>query len=769
MSTAAGRTKHAEAILGPELHTRLSLTKVLVVGAGGIGCELLKTLVLTGFTQITLLDLDTIDLSNLNRQFLFRTKDVKKPKSITAARAASSFNPNVKIDPIFGNIKAEEYDIDWFKGFGVVLNALDNLDARRHVNRMCMAAGVPLVESGTAGYLGQVQPLVKDATECFDCIPKPTPKSFPVCTIRSTPSQPIHCIVWSKSYLMGQLFGRDEDAGETSELDEAENNGENVEEIANLRKEAQSFSRVRAAIRSYSPNSTSTADQNNDPAKLAFQKIFSADIQNLLNMGDMWKHREPPVPLDYDQIISGTFILDKQGSSKAKEERNRINGASSLNGTGNKKTAEKVVMKDQRKLTLKENLMLFNTSVQSLSMRLSTSQVQTIEFDKDDEDTLDFVTAASNLRSAAYGIEGKSKWEVKEMAGNIIPAIATTNAIIAGLIVLQALNLLRASPSARPSPSEPVNATTATPSSSSTVASSASADYSLLRNVHIQLKPSVPLSSVTCSSPNPNCGVCRDVYTLVRCDRTQTTLRDVVQGVLGWTSGQSQNREGAIENGQSQNGNRNENENGSNDDDDEVNDGSERKEISVYEDKRILVDPDWDDNLDRTLDSLNVGRGKFISIVDEEGDWETVQVVIGELPASHPSTASPYILPCPLPKLVKRKKIKPLVPSVPSTPPPRLSLKRSLPTDADDGDVMIIDGHNGNGRTRDGDGEGQRALKKPRLGAYDSQRDAKTTTPTMDLTSPSKRKRLEEDGLVLMDGPGEVDEFEEDVIVIDDD
>ncbi|KAJ3992906.1 hypothetical protein F5050DRAFT_1811008 [Lentinula boryana] len=76
-----------------------------------------------------------------------------------------------------------------------------------------------------------------------------------------------------------------------------------VEEIANLRKEAQSFCR------------------NNDPAKLAFQKIFSADIQNLLDMGDMWKHREPPVPLDYDQVISGTFILDRQGSSKAKEER----------------------------------------------------------------------------------------------------------------------------------------------------------------------------------------------------------------------------------------------------------------------------------------------------------------------------------------------------------------------------------------------------------------------------------------------------------------
>ncbi|RXW12865.1 hypothetical protein EST38_g12989 [Candolleomyces aberdarensis] len=248
MSTAQGRGTHAKAILGPELYAKLADTHVLLVGAGGIGCELLKNIVLTGFGKITLLDLDTIDLSNLNRQFLFRKKDVKQSKALVAAQTASAFNPNVKILPIHDNIKEPQYDIPWFQQFDLVLNALDNLDARRHVNRMCMAGNVPLVESGTAGYLGQVQPLLKDKTECFDCIPKPTPKTFPVCTIRSTPSQPIHCIVWSKTYLMGQLFGEDEDA--TGELDAAEKEGENAQEIAALRKEATAFKIVRDALRS---------------------------------------------------------------------------------------------------------------------------------------------------------------------------------------------------------------------------------------------------------------------------------------------------------------------------------------------------------------------------------------------------------------------------------------------------------------------------------------------------------------------------------------
>jgi len=147
------------------------------------------------------------------------------------------------------------------------------------------------------------------------------------------------------------------------------------------------------------------------------------------------------------------------------------------------------------------------------------------------------------------------------MAGNIIPAIATTNAIISGLIVLQALQLLRQS-------------------------------YSPLRNIHLQYKPAIPLSSITLSKPNPNCGICRDTYTSVLCDPSRTRLGEVVKGILG--------------------------------DDD--------REVSVYEDKRVLSDPDWDDNNDRTLESLNVTRGKFLTIVDEEGEWGTIAVGLGILP-----------------------------------------------------------------------------------------------------------------------------------------
>ncbi|KAI0674079.1 hypothetical protein C8Q78DRAFT_1012729 [Trametes maxima] len=682
----SGRAIHARAILGQELYGRLPNTKVLLVGAGGIGCELLKNIVLTGFGDITLLDLDTIDLSNLNRQFLFRKKDVKQSKALVAARTASAFNPNVRITPIHGNIKEPQFDVAWFRGFDIVLNALDNLDARRHVNKMCMAANVPLVESGTAGYLGQVQPILKDRAECFDCVPKPTPKTFPVCTIRSTPSQPIHCIVWAKSYLMPQLFGEDEDSG--GELDEAEKQGENAGEIAALRKEAQAFKAVRAALRS--AQTGDGASTSSSAAQMVFSKVYHADILNLLSMADMWRSRAPPTPLDFDAIRAGSFVLARPApNGTASATKGRVNGTSSgsasaersLNGGGATSSTPATAagtsgLKDQRALSLQDNLELFISSTERLAARLRAGE-DTISFDKDDDDTLDFVTAAANLRSAAYGIPGKSRWEIKEMAGNIIPAIATTNAIIAGLIVLQALHLLRKS-------------------------------YTALRNVHVQFKPSMPLSAIAMCAPNPSCGVCRDTYTEVLCDPARVTLKVLVDGVLGRMGEGEGSEEGPVE-------------------------------VSVYEDKRVLSDPDWDDNDERTLESLSVTRGKFLAIVDEEGDFATIQVAIGALPPNHPEDGPALILPSPLPAPPRREKPRPATPS----PPPPAALagkKRSAPDD----EVIEVDAP---------------SAKRARTTA-----DA-SAGPTP--FTPSKKRRLEEDGLIMLESAEENIEEDPDVIEID--
>ena len=92
-------------------------------------------------------------MSNLNRQFLFRKCHVGQSKASVAAEAIRAFQPNVHIEAEMADVTQAKYDVDFFRSFDLVLNGLDNLEARRHVNKMCLYARVPLVESGTAGYL----------------------------------------------------------------------------------------------------------------------------------------------------------------------------------------------------------------------------------------------------------------------------------------------------------------------------------------------------------------------------------------------------------------------------------------------------------------------------------------------------------------------------------------------------------------------------------------------------------------------------------------
>lgn len=381
-----------------------------MVGAGGIGCELLKNLALTGYHEIHVVDLDTIDLSNLNRQFLFRYEHIKKSKALVATEVAQKFNPNVKIVAHHANIKDSTFNVEWFRGFKIVFNALDNLEARRHVNRLCLAADVPLIESGTTGFNGQVQVIKKGVTACYDCTAKETPKSFPVCTIRSTPSQPIHCIVWGKSYLLNEIFGTSEDQGTLDASEDAEN----ATEIAELKKEAEALRKIRDSV------------GKPEFPQMLFDKVFHADIERLRAMDDMWKSRSPPTSLKYEEL------LDKSADAISN------------------KTA---VLEDGQKIwSLEENLAVFNDSLDRLSKRMielkqaqkaSVSPEPTITFDKDDQDTLDFVAASANIRSHIFGIDKKSCFDIKQMAGNIIPAIATTNAIVAGLCVLESFKVMK--------------------------------------------------------------------------------------------------------------------------------------------------------------------------------------------------------------------------------------------------------------------------------------------------------------------------------------
>lgn len=120
--------------------------RVLVVGAGGIGCELLKNLVLSGIRKLTVVDLDSIDVSNLNRQFLFRKNDVSHGKALVASKAVRRYLSPEEAEKLHITIHTERVQnlpMEVFANQDIVMNALDNFEARRYVNRICVAQGKP--------------------------------------------------------------------------------------------------------------------------------------------------------------------------------------------------------------------------------------------------------------------------------------------------------------------------------------------------------------------------------------------------------------------------------------------------------------------------------------------------------------------------------------------------------------------------------------------------------------------------------------------------
>ncbi|TPP64028.1 putative Ubiquitin-activating enzyme E1b [Fasciola gigantica] len=468
---------------------RASDVKVLVVGAGGIGCELLKDLVIDGFKNITIVDLDTIDISNLNRQFLFHKCHVGRSKAEVAKESVLEFCSNAKVTAFHKSIFSSYFDCNFFSGFDIVFNALDNQAARRHVNRLCWAAKRPLIESGTAGYLGQVEPFIplgfpvvsssngmgkcspSDISEgsdghskepgfctgCFECQPRETgQRTFPTCTIRNTPSEPIHCVVWAK-YLFNNLFGasdfEDEEVSpDASDLElqktmpkesgdlsmSASSDGaNNTPGAGNKASDCGSVTLREWFRQKWSSCMTETSAASSkvpDCVRALAWRLFHDDIVTLVGMRDLWvdrQDRQEPTPLS-EEIVRESLDCSQVHNAPSPDR-------SSL------RESNPIELRDQRMLAPSGWLRLFLDSTCALQKRLISASGQELSWDKDDDDSMDFVAGAAILRAHLFhlsGAERLTRFTMKSLAGNIVPAIATTNAVVAGLMVLQAHHVL---------------------------------------------------------------------------------------------------------------------------------------------------------------------------------------------------------------------------------------------------------------------------------------------------------------------------------------
>ncbi|XP_037952949.1 nedd8-activating enzyme E1 catalytic subunit [Teleopsis dalmanni] len=188
-----------------------TISKILVIGAGGLGCELLKDLALMGFRDIHVIDMDTIELSNLNRQFLFRRKDIGLSKAECAAKFINERIPTSHVTPYFSKI--QDFDEDFYRQFHIIVCGLDSIVARRWINGMLLSllvysddgniepySIIPFVDGGTEGFKGNARVILPGYTACIECTLDlfPPQVNYPLCTIANTPRLPEHCIEYVK-------------------------------------------------------------------------------------------------------------------------------------------------------------------------------------------------------------------------------------------------------------------------------------------------------------------------------------------------------------------------------------------------------------------------------------------------------------------------------------------------------------------------------------------------------------------------------------------